>query len=132
MSVFVKCLKSFLLIGILILTSCTKNVPQEPAANMGAVFQQPIDIVKPAVKDALSRLSFAILREEAEYFEAVHLKPGETVEKNHGEVVGVWLKPRENATLVLIDTMKRPSGIEKQREWEQPLTRQIQKLLEKY
>lgn len=70
------------------------------------------------------------MKENDQYIEAVHLKPGETVEDNKSELVGVWLKPRNGATLVLIDTVKRASGIAKQKEWEQPLMRQIMKNLQ--
>lgn len=119
-----------MLFGLVTLVGCADNTPKEPPPNTGAVFQQPTDVVHTAVKDALSSLSFAILREEPEYFEAVHLKPGETAKKNKGEIVGVWLKPRPGATLVLVDTEKTASGIAKQRDWEAALTRQIQKNLQ--
>lgn len=113
------------LFTLLTLIGCADDAPMEPAPNDGAVFQRPMSEVHTAARNALTKLNFAILKENDQYIEAVHLKPGETVKKNKGELVGVWLKPRQGATLVLIDTKKRPSGIAKQKDWEQPLLRQI-------
>lgn len=109
---------------------CADYDPVEPPANLGTVFQQPLTEVQTAVRNALTKLSFGIVKENEQYIEAVHLKPEETVKKNKSEIVGIWMKPREGSVLVLIDTVKTASGIAKQKEWEQDLMRQIMKELQ--
>ena len=78
-----------------------------------------------AARNALTKLSFAITQETGEYIEAVHLKPGETVDDNQGEMVYIWIKPRESNVLVLTYTRQRASGIAKQKPWDQPLIAKI-------
>ena len=113
----------FCLLGV---SACSKDyVPTEPPAGTGTTFQRTPEEIQDGVRNALTKLNFAITIENEQYIEAVHLKPGETVEKNKSEIVGVWMKPREGSVLVLIDTVKTASGIAKQRDWEQDLMRQI-------
>lgn len=130
MSSYLRSLTIVILVSLFSLSGCADYTPKEPPLNSGTVFQQPLEAVQTAVRDALTKLSFAIIKENDQYIEAVHLKPGETAEKNKSELVAVWMKPRSGATLVLIDTVKRASGIAKQKEWEQPLMLQIMKNLQ--
>jgi len=125
MRMYCKHLGLFVLFTLLALVGCTEHTPMEPAANTGTVFQRPLEDLQNATRNALTKLNFGILKENDQYFEAVHLKPGETVEDNDSEVVGIWLKPRAGSVLVLINTMKRASGIAKQRDWEEDLLREI-------
>ncbi len=118
-----------LVVALAGLVACTKYIPEEPPQSTGAVFQRSPEEVRAAARNALTKLNFAIIQENDEYIEAVHLKPGETVEKNRSELVGVWIKPRDNSVLLLVDTVKRASGIAKQRDWRQDLTRLIIKEL---
>lgn len=125
-----KTLVVFVCFALLALAGCTEYAPTEPAANTGTVFQRSLEDVQTASRDALTKLNFAITKETAQYIEAVHLKPGETVEDNDSELVGIWFKPRASSILVLIDTEKTASGIETQRVWDDALTRQIFKNLQ--
>jgi len=111
---------------ILTLTGCAKqHVPVEPAPNTGTVFQRSLPEVQNAARNALTQLSFAITKESEEYIEAVHLNPGETVQDNQGELVGIWFKPRDKSVLVLTHTALTPAGIAKQKAWDQPLISKI-------
>ena len=115
----------FLFLTLFVVFGCAEHVPKEPAMNTGTVIHQPIDTVRTAARNALTKLKFAITKENDQYIEAVHLKPGETVEKNRSELVGIWFKQREDAVVVLIDTEKRASGIATQRVWDEDITREI-------
>jgi hypothetical protein len=116
------------LIGIFSLAGCVKEfIPTEPAPNTGTVFQKTPEEVQAAARNALTKLSFAITKETGEYIEAVHLQPGETVEDNRGEMVYIWLKPRESNVLVLTYTHQKASGIAKQKYWDQQV---ITKMME--
>lgn len=113
------------LFGLFSLAGCSKEyVPIEPAPNTGTVFQKTPQEVQVAARNALSKLSFAIVKETGEYIEAVYLKPGETVEDNTGERAYIWIKPRENNVLVLTYTRMiavGTSGIVKQKLWDQQI-----------
>lgn len=124
-----KTLTVMLIFALFTLVGCAEYAPVEPAANTGTVFQRPLEEMQTATRNALTKLNFAIIKENELYIEAVHLKPGETVEDNESELVGVWFKPKEGSTLVLIDTEKRASGVAKQKAWEQDLMRQIMREL---
>lgn len=125
-----KLLGIFFVFSLLILFGCAEYAPVEPAANTGTVFQRPLEDLQNATRNALTKLNFGIIKENDQYFEAVHLKPGETVEDNDSELVGVWLKPKTGSVLVLIDTAKRASGIAKQRDWEEDILREIMRDLQ--
>ena len=113
-------------VGLFALWGCAEYAPEEPPPNTGTVFHQPAETVVDAARNALTELGFAITKESNEYIEAVHLKPGETVEDNESELVGIWVKPREaGSVLLLIDTKKRASGIAKQRDWEEDILRPL-------
>ncbi|MDK9705677.1 MAG: hypothetical protein OEL83_01395 [Desulforhopalus sp.] len=121
------------LIGLFSLAGCSKEyVPVEPAPNTGTVFQKTPQEVQVAARNALSKLSFAIVKETGEYIEAVYLKPGETVADNTGERAYIWIKPRENNVLVLTYTRMiavGTSGIAKQKLWDQQIiAKMIQEL----
>lgn len=120
-----KTLSVLFLFGFLSLVGCAEHVPVQPAPNTGTVFQHPLGDVQTAARNALTHLGFAITKESEDYFEAVHLKPGETVENNQSELVGIWFKPREHSVLVLTRTALRPSGIAKQKEWDQAIISRI-------
>lgn len=120
-----KTLAVLFLFSLFSLIGCADHVPVQPAPNTGTVFQHPLSVVQTATRNALTHLGFAITKESEEYFEAVHLKPGETVEKNESELVGIWFKPREHSVLVLTHTSLRPSGIAKQKEWDQAIISRI-------
>ena len=114
--------------GLFTLAGCSKEfVLVEPATNTGTVFQNKPEEVQVAARNALTRLSFAITKETGEYIEAVHLRPGETAQNNEGELVYVWIKPRESSVLVLTYTRQRATGIAKQRYWDQDI---IAKMIE--
>jgi len=116
------------LFGLFTLVGCSKEyTPVEPAPNTGTVFQKTPEEVQVAARNALTKLSFAITKETGEYIEAVHLKPGETVEDNKSEMVYIWMKPRESNVLVLTYTRLRATGIAKQKQWDQQL---INKMME--
>ncbi|KJR99005.1 MAG: hypothetical protein VR65_18230 [Desulfobulbaceae bacterium BRH_c16a] len=120
-----KTLSVLFLFSLVSLVGCADRVPVQPAPSTGTVFQQPLSEVQNATRNALTHLGFAITKESEEYIEAVHLKPGETVEDNDSELVGIWFKPRESSVLVLTHTALRPSGIAKQREWDQAIISRI-------
>jgi len=125
-----KILSALLLFGLLSLVGCADHVPVQPAPNTGSVFQFPLSEVQTAARNALTHLGFAITKESPEYFEAVHLKPGETVEKNESELVGIWFQARDKySTLVLTSTALRPTGIAKQKEWDQAIISRIRQEL---
>lgn len=114
---------TLLFLAIFALAGCAKEyVPQEPPPNTGTVFQKTPEEVQAAARNTLTKLSFAITQETGEYIEAVHLKPGETVEDNQGEMVYIWIKPRDGNVLVLTLTRMRASGIAKQKQWDQQIT----------
>ncbi|MBU1568718.1 MAG: hypothetical protein KJ630_24210 [Proteobacteria bacterium] len=116
------------LFGFFTLAGCSKEyVPVEPAPNTGTVFQRTPEDVQAAARNALTKLSFAITKETAEYIEAVHLKPGETVDDNESEMLYIWIKPRENNVLVLTYTRMRATGIAKQKYWDQQV---VSKMIE--
>jgi len=116
------------LFGLFTLVGCSKEyVPLEPAPNTGTVFQKTPEDVQVAARNALTKLSFAITKETGEYIEAVHLKQGETVDDNKGEMVYIWIKARESSVLVLTYTRMLASGIAKQKQWDQQL---ISKMME--
>ena len=115
-------LSVLLLFGLLSLVGCADHVPVQPAPNTGTVFQFPATEVQDAARNALTHLGFAITKESPEYIEAVHLKPGESVQKNESELVGIWFREREpHSTLVLTHTALRPTGIDRQKEWDQAI-----------
>ena len=115
-----------LVLTLLVTIGCAPDyTPVEPAANTGTKFQRPLETMQTATRNALTKLNFAIVKDEGTYFEAVHLKPGETVENNSSELVGVWLKQGQGSIVLLIDTVKRASGIKYQKEWDQELLRKI-------
>lgn len=117
---------TLLVLALFALAGCAKEyMPPEPPANTGTVFQKTPEEVQAAARNALTKLSFAITQETGEYIEAVHLKPGETVDDNQGEMVYIWIKPRESNVLVLTYTRQRASGIAKQKPWDQPLIAKI-------
>ncbi len=118
-----------LFLALFTLVGCAKEYtpPLEPPANTGTVFQKTPEEVQAAARNALTKFSFAITQETGEYIEAVHLKPGETVQDNQGEMVYIWIKPRESNVLVLTLTRLRASGIAKQKQWDQQL---IAKMIE--
>jgi len=119
-----------LLSGLFALWGCAEYAPEEPAPNTGTVFHHPQDTIVDAARNALTELGFAITKENEGYIEAVHLKPGETVENNDSELVGIWVKPREDGSvLMLIDTKMRASGIAKQRDWEEDILRKVMQQL---
>jgi hypothetical protein len=119
---------TLLFVALFTLAGCAGEYrPPEPPANTGTVFQKTPEEVQTAARNALTKLSFAITQETGEYIEAVHLKPGETVQDNKGEMVYVWVKPREGNVLVLTHTRLRASGIAKQKQWEKPI---IAKMIE--
>lgn len=119
---------TLLFLALFTLAGCAKEYsPPEPPANTGTVFQKTPEEVQTAARNALTKLSFAITQETGEYIEAVHLKSGETVQDNQGEMVYIWIKPRESNVLVLTYTRLRASGIAKQKHWDQPL---IAKMIE--
>jgi hypothetical protein len=119
---------TLLFLALFTLAGCNKQyVLTEPPANTGTVFQNPPQEVQAAARNALTKLNFAITQESGEYIEAVNLKPGETVQDNKGEMVHIWIKPRESSVLVLTRTQLRASGIAKQKEWDQLL---IAKMME--
>lgn len=121
-----KYLSILIVFGLITLFGCAEHVPVQPAPNTGTVFQAPLDQVQNATRNALTHLGFAIIKESPEYIEAVHLKPGETVEDNESELVGVWFKQRDaNSTLVLTHTALRPTGIAKQKPWDEAITSRI-------
>lgn len=104
------------------LAGCAREyAPVEPAPNTGTVFQKTPEEVQMAARNALTKLSFAITKETEAYIEAVHLKPGETVESNEGEKVYIWIKPREGNVLVLTYTRLIATGIAKQKQWDQQI-----------
>ena len=116
------------LFGLFTLAGCSKEyVPLEPAPNTGTVFQKTPEEVQVAARNALTKLSFAITKETGEYIEAVHLKPGETVDNNRSEMVYIWIKPRESNVLVLTYTRLQATGIAKQKQWDQQF---ISKMME--
>lgn len=116
------------LFGLFTLAGCSKEyVPLEPAPNTGTVFQKTPEEVQVAARNALTKLSFAITKETGEYIEAVHLKPGETVDNNRSEMVYIWIKQRESNVLVLTYTRLQATGIAKQKQWDQQL---ISKMME--
>ena len=116
------------LFGLFTLAGCSKEfIPTEPPPNTGTVFQKTPEEVQVAARNALTKLSFAITKETGEYIEAVHLQPGETVEDNRGEMVYIWIKPRESNVLVLTYTRQKASGIAKQKYWDQQV---ITKMME--
>jgi hypothetical protein len=120
------------LLGLFALAGCSKKeyVPAEPAPNTGTVFQKTPEEVQVAARNALTKLSFAITKETGEYIEAVHLKPGETVTDNQGEMIYIWIKPRESSVLVLTYTRLQASGIAKQKYWDQQLTTKMMEELQ--
>ena len=110
------------LFGLFTLAGCSnQSALVEPAANTGTVFQRTPEEVQTAARNALTQLSFAITKETGEYIEAVHLNPGETVSNNKGELVYIWIKPRESNVLVLTYTRQRASGIAQQKYWDQQI-----------
>jgi hypothetical protein len=116
------------LFGLFTLAGCSKEfVPVEPAPNTGTVFQRTPAEVQVAAHNALTKLNFAITKETGELIEAVHLKPGETIDGNKSEMVYIWIKPRESNVLVLIYTRLLATGIAKQKQWDQQL---ISKMME--
>jgi len=126
----VKTLAIVLLFGLFTLAGCAEYIPIEPPANTGAVFQRSLDEVQTAARNALTKMNFAITKENTQYIEAVHLKAEETVKSNDGELVGIWFKPRTTSVLILIDTAKTPKDIAGQRDWEQPLLAEIMRELQ--
>ncbi len=119
-----------MLFGLFAFWGCAEYAPEEPPPATGTVFHHPQETIIEASRNALTDLNFAITKESGEYIEAVHLKPGETVEDNDSELVGIWVKPREDqSVLLLIDTKKRASGIAKQRDWEQDILRKVMQQL---
>ncbi len=124
-----KTLMVLLIFCLFAFAGCAEYAPVEPAANTGTVYQRPLDEMQTAARNALTKLNFAIIKENEAYIEAVHLKPGETVEDNKSELVGIWFKPKGDGTLVLIDTEKRASGIAKQKIWDEDIRRQIMREL---
>ncbi len=120
-----KTLAVLLLFSLFSLAGCAEYIPVEPPSNTGAVFQRSLEEVQTAARNALTKLNFAITRESDQYIEAVHLKAGETIDDNDGELVGIWFKPRASSIVVLIDTAKTPHDIAQQRDWEQPILREI-------
>lgn len=117
-----------LFLALFTLAGCIRQyVLTEPPANTGTVFQKTPEEVQAAARNALTKLNFAITQESGEYIEAVLLQPGETVQDNKGEMLHIWIKPREGSVLVLTRTQLRASGIAKQKEWDQPL---IAKMME--
>jgi hypothetical protein len=116
------------LFALFTLAGCSwPNPPVEPAPNTGTVFQKTPVEVQAAARNALTKLSFAITKETGETIEAVHLKPGETVENNEGEMVYIWIKARESSVLVLTHTQLKATGIAKQKNWDQKV---ISKMME--
>ncbi len=116
------------LFGLFTVAGCSwPNFPVEPAPNTGTVFQKTPEEVQAAARNTLTKLSFAITKETGEYIEAVHLKPGETVKDNQGEMVYIWIKPRESSVLVLTHTRLQAAGIAKQKSWDQQI---ISKMME--
>lgn len=124
-----KPLALFLFLSLFVVFGCTEYAPVEPAMNTGTVFQHPLDEVRSAARNALTNLKFAITKENDQYIEAVHLKPGETVDDNDSELVGVWFKQRGSSVVVLVDTEKRASGIAKQRIWDEDIIREMMREL---
>jgi hypothetical protein len=120
-----------LLFGLLSLFGCGgEHVPVQPAARTGSVFQFPMSEVQTATRNALTHLGFAITKESPEYMEAIRLKPGETLEANTSELVGVWFQARDQySTLVLTNTALRSIGIATQKEWDQALIARIRQEL---
>ena len=125
MTGLLKTLSVLVLFSFLALVGCAEHVPVQPAPNTGTVFQRPLEEIQTATRNALTHLGFAITKESGDYIEAVHLKPGETVEANDSELVGIWFKPKGSSVLVLTHTALRPSGIAKQREWDQAIVSRI-------
>lgn len=103
------------------LIGCAEKIPVQPPAGTGTVFQRTLEETQVAVKNALNKANFGILQESSEYIEAIHLKPGETIEKSKGELVGIWFKDRGTSVVVLIDTAKNVSEVATQKDWEKPL-----------
>ena len=107
--------------SLVALIGCADKVPVEPPAGTGTVFQRTLIETQIAVKNALNKANFGIRQDSPEYIEAIHLRPGETVEKSSGELVGIWFKDRGNSVVVLIDTVKNVSEVATQKNWEKPL-----------
>jgi hypothetical protein len=111
----------FLFTSVMLIGCAGEKVPIEPPSGTGTVFQRTLVETQIAVKNALNKANFGIKKDSPEYIEAIHLKPGETVEKSDGELVGIWFKDRGNSVVILIDTMKNTSEVATQIDWEKPL-----------
>ncbi len=106
---------------IFFLAGCADKVPVEPPPGTGTAFQRTLDETQTAVRSVLAKAGFGIRKESPEYIEAIHLKPGETVEDSDGELVGIWFTDRGNSVVVRMDTMKNTSEVASQKDWEKPL-----------
>ncbi len=112
------------------LVGCGEKVPVEPRTGTGTVFQRTLDEAHNAVRTVLNNAGFGIIKESPEYIEAIHLKPGETIDNSDGELVGIWFKDRGQRVIILIDTKKNVSEVATQKEWQKPLLAAIMRELE--
>ena len=114
----------------IIVVGCGKPELTRPPAGTGTVFQKPFSETYDAARESLIKLGFQIVKEDAVFIEGVYPRKVNRKGKAKGEHVGVWIDSRDKySARVLVDTLKIPKDLKKQKEWRQDVIRKMIEIL---
>ena len=114
----------------IVIVGCGKRELARPPAGTGTVFQKPFSETYDAARESLIKLGFQIVKQDAVFIEGVYPRSVNSKGKAKGEHVGVWIDSRDRySARVLIDTLKTPKEIKKQKEWRQDVLRKMMEIL---
>jgi hypothetical protein len=118
------------LLLIVALTSCAAT-PTKPEVE-GVIFQKPADVVQKAAIDALVVMGFDVKKSDPLYVEGFRSHKVGLFVGSGGETVGIWLESLETSkTRVRISTAKSFVGMVGQKNWDDDIRAEMERLLAK-
>jgi hypothetical protein len=116
-------------VGAILCTGCASTPKQSPGLR-GVLFNSSLEETQKAAIDALMIKGFDITKSDSTYVEGFMPRKFGLAVGSGGETVGIWLEPRgADATEVRVDTAKSLVGIVGQKNWDQEVVFEMQKIL---
>lgn len=121
-----------LLVVLAILLNSCASTPKQSSGSKGVVFNYSLEKTQKAAVDAMMVKGFDITKSDSAYVEGSRPRKIGFMVGSGGETIGVWLESLgANTTEVRVDTAKSLVGIVGQKNWDQEVVSEMEKILSK-